>query len=108
MDDRIRVIIKRPGEKHGHLASIKNTLENFQKIVGGYIEAVPYWPDTVIIVNEEGKLKGLKPNFYMGAFPYGDLIVGTAIVCGVDGEEFTDCPMSKWKWIQYLEKWGNY
>ena len=103
-DEKIRVIIKRPDEPHGHMATIKNTLKNFQKIVEGSIEVVSYWPDTVIIANEEGKLKGLRPNFYLGT----DLIVGTVIVCGVDGEEFTDCPLSKWKWEQYLERWGNY
>lgn len=107
-EERINVIIKRPDEKYGHRASIKNTLKNFQKIVEGSIEVVSYWPDTVIIANEEGKLKGLRPNFYLGTFPDGDLIVGTVIVCGVDGEEFTDCPLSKWKWEQYLERWGNY
>jgi hypothetical protein len=84
------------------------TLENFQKIVDGYIEVVPFLPDTVIICNEEGKLRGMKPNFYLGSFPYGDLIMGTVIVCGVDGDEMTDCPISKWMWNQYLDKWGNY
>lgn len=107
-DEKIRVIIKRPDEPHGHMATIKNTLENFQKIVDGYIEVVPFLPDTVIICNEEGKLRGMKPNFYLGSFPYGDLIMGTVIVCGVDGDEMTDCPISKWIWNQYLDKWGNY
>jgi hypothetical protein len=34
--------------------------------------------------------------------------MGTVIVCGVDGDEMTDCPLSKWLWNQYLDKWGNY
>lgn len=107
-DEKIRVIIKRPGEKYGHRASIKNDLKNLQKIVEGDIEMVRLWPDAAIICNEEGKIKGLKPNMYVGSFPFGDLIMGTLIVAGVDGEELTDCPLSKWKWEQYVDAWGNY
>lgn len=107
-DDKIRVIIKNPGEKYGHRATIKNTLKNLQRIVGGYIEIIRPWPDTAIICNEEGKIKGLRPNMYVGSFPFGDLVMGTIIVCGVDGEELTDCPMTRWKWEQYVDKWGNY
>ena len=41
-----------------------------------------------MIVNEEGKLKDLEPNFYVDRLK--DTILGTAIFCGEDGEDFTD------------------
>lgn len=35
---KIRVIIKRPDEKIGHVCNISHTLENLQKTVEGYIK----------------------------------------------------------------------
>ena len=37
---RIKVIIKRPDEKYGHVTYISDSLENLQKTVGGPIEIV--------------------------------------------------------------------
>lgn len=78
---KIRVIIKRAGEPC-EVAEIENTLEEKQKIVGGYIEVVPYDENAIIICNEEGKLLGLKPNC-MFDFDY---IAGDFIVAGDDYE----------------------
>lgn len=98
---KIRVIIKRPDEEYGHVCNISNRLENLQKTVGGYIEVINLNKkgNIVIICNEEGKLKGLEPNMYF----CGDMLVGTIIVCGVEGEEFGDLPgvwgLAEWKMI---------
>lgn len=76
-------IIKNPGQP-AFTRQIENTLTAFQQLVGGYIQTV-YLPHGVImIVNEEGKLMGLKPNFRLEH----DLIVGTAVFVSADGEEF--------------------
>ena len=76
-------IIKRPGQP-AFTRQIENTLSDFQQLVGGHIETV-YLPGRIImIVNEEGKLMNLKPNFRMG----NDLIVGPAVFLSSDGEEF--------------------
>ena len=37
MKDTIKVIIKRPDEKYGHVTQIKNTLKSLQNSVNGYI-----------------------------------------------------------------------
>ena len=58
-ENRIRVIIKRPGEPYGHAFNIVNSLETLQHIVGGYIETVTLGSDWTIICNEEGRLRGL-------------------------------------------------
>lgn len=76
---------------------IENTLEALQHAVDGYIETVPIRfipPDkAVMIVNEEGRLKGMTMN--RTASLYADrLIVGNALVVGVDGDVFTDVPES--------------
>lgn len=71
---------------------IENTLEAFQDAVEGYIETLQIVPDkAVMLVNEEGLNMGLLPNPCASALA-GTLIVGNALVVGVDGEEFTDIP----------------
>ena len=104
--NKIKVIIKRPDEKAGHVTWISDTLENLQTHVEGYIETIPCGSDAVIICNEEGKIRNLDPNFRYGrTFP--DVICGTVIVCGVDGDEFGDVPFSLQAWKQLLKTWGN-
>ena len=100
---KIRAIIKRPDEPVGHVTNISNTLENLQRTVDGYIETVRIGPKTVMILNEEGKLTGLEPNFKIGM----ETIVGTVIVVGEDGDEFTDCPITLKEWKEALKEWGN-
>ena len=74
------------------IIEIENTLEALQAAVGGYIETVRLRVgDAVMIVNEEGLLLGLPYNTLASGFA-GREIVGTAIIVGVNGEEFTDIP----------------
>lgn len=96
-------IIKRPFEPIGRIREIDNTLEALQKAVDGYIETVTVRNGLVIICNEEGKLTGMAPNFKIGS----EQIVGTVIVVGVDGEEFTDVPIDFGEWEEMLVEWGN-
>lgn len=74
---------------------IDNTLEALQAAVDGYIETVPIrhipTDKAVMIVNEEGLLRGMSHN-PAATMIAGTKIVGSAIVVGVDGEEFTDIP----------------
>lgn len=106
-DAKIRAIIKRPDERYGHVTNISPTLRNLQRIVGGHIETVSVGFNSVLICNEEGKLRNLPRNFYLGSFPYGDTIVGEVVVVGVDGEEFCDCPIEFKAWKYMIDKWGN-
>ena len=83
----MRVLLKEPG-KDPRTMIIPNDLGTLQQLVDGYIEVHKLTDGLVMIVNEEGKLKGLEPNFYVDRLK--DTILGTAIFCGEDGEEFTD------------------
>ena len=81
---------------------IENTLEALQAEVDGYIETVTLVPDqAVMIVNEEGVLRGMSPNpsAYLTA---GRPIFGNALVVGVNGDEFTDSPDDVLKCIRAL------
>ena len=85
----MRVIFKEPG-KEPRTMIIPNTLKMLQDLVGGYIETIRVSDRAILIMNEEGKLKGLEPNFFFGAI--GDIIVGPVIIVGDGGEDFTDLP----------------
>lgn len=97
---KIKVIIKRPDEKYGHVTNISPRLENLQKTVGGYIETVPAVLGAIIICNEEGKIKGLEPNMWY----YHDRLCGTIIVCGTKGDELADIPISLSQWKSFVDK----
>ena len=99
---KIKVIIKRPEDEFGRLVEVENELEVFQSIVGGYIETTGY-KNLVIICNEEGKLRGLEPNILLGK----DMLVGTIIVCGASGDEFSDIPIDFKKWEQIVNMSGT-
>ena len=86
--DRISVMVKEPNRPFIR-RRIDNTLEALQEIVGGYIEVVTLVRNkAVLICNEEGKINDLPYNCQIG----DDLLFGTIIIAGVDGEEFSDCP----------------
>lgn len=109
---KIRVIIKRPDELYGHVANISHSLENLQKTVGGYIETFHLTEDVVVICNEEGKLENLPHNMNL----HGEELVGTIIVCGIEGDELTDLGISfdEWKYVvdvfnsEFLQPPSNY
>lgn len=78
-------------------------LRDLQEIVGGYIETAGtifgsgtlVGDDTVMVVNEEGKILGLPENEMATGLhdvPW-DPIVGTAVICGVDGTELVPLPL---------------
>ena len=57
----------------------KPTLEQMQKAVGGYIEMIRISPDTMMWVNEEGRLLKLKIN-QAASFLAQQTIVGDVIL----------------------------
>lgn len=69
---------------------IPHTLEEMQRVVGGYIQAVYPWSDLVALVcDEEGLINGKPLNRYI--MP-GMVIAGTFFICGLGEEDFTDLP----------------
>lgn len=78
---KIKVIIC-PADRMPYVTNISDTMENFQRVVGGYIEAATVFSDAVVICNEEGQLLGLPEN--QGLFLPG--FFGDCLICGVGGE----------------------
>lgn len=73
-------------------------LKRLQTLVGGYIEVVhpvpfggPVFDDVVMIVDEEGKLKGKSVNVLASALYNGfDPIVGDVVLCCTDARPVPD------------------
>ena len=83
----MKAIRKKPGCEP-EIIEVDNTLAALQAEVGGYIETVTIASDAVIICNEEGRILGLPDNGRV----CGVDVVGTALIVGVNGEEFCDVP----------------
>jgi hypothetical protein len=67
-------------------------LRELQAIVDGYIEIVWLPNDKIMVVNEDGKLRGLETNveatrIYYNAFGYKDIIVGDVLLCDANQVE---------------------
>ena len=88
MDQKINVLIVEPG-KEPRPATVEDTLEAFQQIVGSPIEAGCYLPQRVMLIcNGEGKNVGLPPN-RPNPNGSGDTICGPFLLCSFEGEHFT-------------------
>lgn len=78
-------------KKNPVVVEMENTLEELQRAVDGYIEAVyPFEDPVAIIANEEGKLNGLPLNRALkdDDGKVYDIIAGTFVLagCGEDGD----------------------
>lgn len=85
----MKVLVVEPF-KSPYAKEIDGTLESMQNVVKGLIQPVFMADEGVIVVNEEGKMKGLIPNRMIVVDGYRDLLCGTFFVCLApeDSEEF--------------------
>lgn len=85
----MKVLIIEP-RQHPRRADVPHTLDEMQRIVGGYIQAIYPFDDPVALVcDDEGKIKGYELN---RAVAGKDVIAGTFFICGLGAEDFTDLP----------------
>lgn len=69
ISEKIKVLLVEPN-KYPKVIEIENTLQELQKLVGGYIETfTPFEDEIALICNEEGKLTGLPLNRAIYAEP---------------------------------------
>ena len=91
-----------PGHKPERV-TIPHTLEAMQEIVGGLIQAIYPYEDTVALVcNEEGKLLGLDLNRAVrdpATNEVLDIISGTFFLCGLSQGDF--CSLSEQQITHY-------
>src|SRR5690554_6653782 len=88
-------------EKTPRIADIENDLKTLQSIIGGYIEIVYPFDDTVALVcHEEGKLIGLPLNRSLEDY---DIIAGTFIIVGLNEDDF--CSLTPEQTEKYRQKY---
>lgn len=111
MDDAtsVRIIRKRTTDQIGLTMYIDPTLKTLQRLVGGYIETVTLRPATMsrpsitLVMDEDGKNKGKKPNIHIGQRPFGETLVGDILVCSFNLEgELVDLDLDFRNWKAYL------
>lgn len=86
----MKVLLIKPGKKP-ETVDIEPGLESLQKMVGGDIQVVYPFDDLVgLIVNDEGKLKGLPLNRALrdAKGEIYDIIVGDFLVVGLTEDDF--------------------
>ena len=101
----MRVVLVEPG-KAARVAEIDGSLEGMQKTVGGYIQTVYPFEETVCLVcNEEGKLQGLPLNRALRDEDNRiyDIVAGTFFVCDCSTENFKSLSEEQLK--RYTEKY---
>lgn len=80
--------------------NIENDYREMQKYIDGYFDAVALQGKAVMLVDDEGLLKGKEPNMFASIISE-QYIVGKALVVGVDDEDFCDIPD---RWLKHLKK----
>ena len=88
--DNIKVVLCEPG-KCAKIADIDSSLEGLQAAVGGLIEAMyPFDESVCIIRNEEDKINGMELNRAIkDEGKVVDIIAGPFFVCGCNTESFS-------------------
>lgn len=76
----LKVVYKEAGEKQPVIMNIDKSLANLHDLVDGLIDFVPIMQDIDLIINDEGKIRNLKPNIKIGE----DYIAGNCLAVAVD------------------------
>ena len=75
-------VIMCPAERAPYVTNIQDSLDNMQKIVGGYIETAKIAKYTIIVCSEEGRTLGMPEN---NSLPVSGFC-GDCFICAVDGD----------------------
>jgi hypothetical protein len=104
IENKLRCLLVEP-YRLPEVIEINNTLEDKQKIVGGYIECayLPNDEEVVIICNEEGKINGLQLNRDIGH----DIIAGPFLIVGDDYENGDFKSLTDEQIMKYKIKFGK-
>ena len=96
----MRALVVEP-DGTGRIVDTPGTAESIRELIGGgWLEGVSgsLGGDWHAYVDEEGKIKGLDPNYPATqiansvGWPSGDFLVGSVVFLGHEGPEEADCP----------------
>lgn len=95
---KIKVIFQNPGEI-SRIMTVKNDLKSMQELIGGYLETLTLPNGLVLVMDEEGRLKGLRENVRCVQFR---TIVGRIFITAAEGESFRSLTVKE---IQSARAW---
>lgn len=102
----MKILLVEPGEVPRQ-AEIDPSLKSMQRIVGGCIQAIyPFEESVALICNEEGKLSGLPLNRALRMPDTGeiyDIIAGTFFLCAAPAESESFCGLTEEQVERYSE-----
>ena len=87
----MKVLVIAPNEHREVTDIFTSEIKGLQDLVGGYVQEVQILDGGVMLVDEDGQMKRLPINRVASRIA-GTLIVGTAVVVGSDGSDYTDAP----------------
>ena len=99
--DLIRILYVQP-HKAPYIAEIPNTLEAFQRAVGGYIDQVGNHDATAIICDENAKLHHKEGNRYLDG---GGIVAGSFVIVGLGDEDWRSLTNEEIK--RYSDKYAE-
>ena len=99
-DNLIRVLVLEP-HRAPYESEIPNTLESQQRAVDGLIQYIENEDNTVIVINEEGKINGMEGNRQIE----GDVLVGPGFIAGFSGESI--CSLTDEQMQRFAEKFAE-
>lgn len=106
MENKFVVVVRPDGKTEKTAWDEKSGLSRLQELVGGYIETTPTVKRKyLLVVNEEGKLRGLPVNGKATAFClFPDTIVGTVVLMKAGKEDLEPMDDAEAEeWLEFLE-----
>ena len=82
-DGLLKIVYVEPN-RPPFVSEVSNDLKSLQRSVAGYIEPIYLGDGTILVGNEEAKLKGMEGNRHIGE----SIIAGPFFIVGEDGENF--------------------
>ena len=101
-DSLLRIVYVEP-HRRAYEAEILNEYNALSKAVGGLLELVHIGSDSLIVCNEEGKLKGMDGNRRLDNGT--TIIAGPFFVCGYNDGDFRSLTVEEVK--KYLDRFGE-
>lgn len=92
--NELEVLLVEPGQ-YARTVTVEAGLSSMQNLVGGYIEALHYFDEPVVLVcNEEGKINSSELNRAIkdDNGKILDIVAGTFFICGEKDDELTSLP----------------
>ena len=96
--EKIKVVVQHPGDI-SRIMTVKNDLKSMQELIGGYLETLTLPNGLVLVMDEEGRLKGLRENVRCVQF---GTIVGRIFITAAEGESFRSLTVEE---IQSARAW---